>query len=241
MNTRYFVLPFALLSFIGAGTAAAQDFDAMIRQQLQAGQALSMQMQQAEQQIVQQTMQNPDCQAKYQRHIASGGTLSYPQFAYQYAANRRLHAGRHRQLPPRRAGEPGGRTSHVERLPRRAGPARRRAGRVLGKLLRRPSRARPRDARPEHVGRSERRTGALAVVRRRQRLRRSEHRSGVRARRQRPVLRARPRRAVVSDDAVALIIFADFYLGGAPSFARASSSKACALSRRPASTMSAPS
>lgn len=86
MNTQYFVLPFALLSFIGAGAAAAQDFDAMIRQQLQAGQALSMQMQQAEQQIVQQTMQNPDCQAKYQQHIASGGTLSYPQFAYQYAA-----------------------------------------------------------------------------------------------------------------------------------------------------------
>ena len=84
MNARSLVLPLALL--FGAGTAAAQDFDAMIRQQLQAGQALSMQMQQAEQQIVQQVMQNPDCQAKYQQHLASGGTLSYPQFAYQYAA-----------------------------------------------------------------------------------------------------------------------------------------------------------
>jgi hypothetical protein len=31
-------------------------------------------------------MANPDCQAKYQQHIAQGGRLSYPQFAYQYAA-----------------------------------------------------------------------------------------------------------------------------------------------------------
>jgi hypothetical protein len=84
MNTRQTLLTVALAAF--AGAAGAQDFDAMIRQQLQAGQALSMQMQQAEQQIVQQTMQNPDCQAKYQQHLASGGTLSYPQFAYQYAA-----------------------------------------------------------------------------------------------------------------------------------------------------------
>ena len=84
MNTRHAVLTLALAAF--AGATAAQDFDAMIRQQLQAGQALSMQMQQAEQQIVQQVMQNPDCQAKYQQHLAAGGTLSYPQFAYQYAA-----------------------------------------------------------------------------------------------------------------------------------------------------------
>lgn len=84
MNTRRTVLTLALATL--AGGAAAQDFDAMIRQQLQAGQALSMQMQQAEQQIVQQVMQNPDCQAKYRQHLAAGGTLSYPQFAYQYAA-----------------------------------------------------------------------------------------------------------------------------------------------------------
>lgn len=84
MNTRTAVLALVLATL--AGSAAAQDFDAMIRQQLQAGQALSMQMQQAEQQIVQQTMQNPDCQAKYRQHLAGGGQLSYLQFAYQYAA-----------------------------------------------------------------------------------------------------------------------------------------------------------
>ena len=84
MNTRNAVMTLVLATL--AGGAAAQDFDAMIRQQLQAGQALSMQMQQAEQQIVQQTMQNPDCQAKYQQHLAAGGQMSYPQFAYQYAA-----------------------------------------------------------------------------------------------------------------------------------------------------------
>jgi hypothetical protein len=31
-------------------------------------------------------MQNPDCGARYQRHRTAGGTLSYPQFAYRYAA-----------------------------------------------------------------------------------------------------------------------------------------------------------
>ena len=86
MNIRTSALTIAFLSLLGAGSATAQDFDAMIRQQLQAGQALSAQMQQGEQQIVQQVMQNPDCQAKYQQHLAAGGRLSYPQFAWQYAA-----------------------------------------------------------------------------------------------------------------------------------------------------------
>lgn len=84
------------LGLCGAVTAQAQvfqsgynlgpDFGAMIQQQLQQGEQLAAQMQQGEQQIVQQLMQNPDCIARYQQHVAAGGALSFPQFAYQYAA-----------------------------------------------------------------------------------------------------------------------------------------------------------
>jgi len=62
------------------------DYGAMLNQQLQRGQQLDREMQARTADIVQRTMQNPDCYAKYQQHLAQGGTLSYPQFAYQYAA-----------------------------------------------------------------------------------------------------------------------------------------------------------
>jgi len=80
----------------GATQAAAQvyyngydigpDYGAMLNQQLQRSQQLDREMQARTADIVQRTMQNPDCYAKYQQHLAQGGTLSYPQFAYQYAA-----------------------------------------------------------------------------------------------------------------------------------------------------------
>ena len=62
------------------------DYGAMLNQELQRGQQLDREMQARTADIVQRTMQNPDCYAKYQQHLAQGGTLSYPQFAYQYAA-----------------------------------------------------------------------------------------------------------------------------------------------------------
>lgn len=64
----------------------AQDYGAMIQQQLQAGNNLAQQMQQYEQNIVQQNMQNPQVQAMYQQHLAQGGQMSFEQFAYSYAA-----------------------------------------------------------------------------------------------------------------------------------------------------------
>ena len=62
------------------------DYGAMLREQQARGQQLDREMQARTADIVQRTMQNPDCYAKYQQHLAQGGTLSYPQFAYQYAA-----------------------------------------------------------------------------------------------------------------------------------------------------------
>jgi hypothetical protein len=58
----------------------------MINQQLQQQQAVNQQMQQREAMIAQQTMQDPRAQMLYQQHQAQGGQLSFPQFAYQYAA-----------------------------------------------------------------------------------------------------------------------------------------------------------
>lgn len=95
MRSRH-VVSFILVQLLGAAAAPAQvyqsgydlgpDYGAMLQQQLQQSAALSQQMQTAEQQLVQQVMQNPDCLAKYQQHRAMGGQLSYPQFAWQYAA-----------------------------------------------------------------------------------------------------------------------------------------------------------
>jgi hypothetical protein len=85
-----------MLLLAAAGPAAAQvyyggydlgpDYGSMLQQQLQRSDQLSAQMQAAEQQVVQQVMQNPQAIAYYQQHVASGGGLSFPQFAYQYAA-----------------------------------------------------------------------------------------------------------------------------------------------------------
>ncbi|WP_386066067.1 hypothetical protein ACFJIW_16165 [Tahibacter sp. UC22_41] len=95
MRSRH-VVSFILVQLLGAAAAPAQvyqsgydlgpDYGAMLQRQLQQSAALSQQMQTAEQQLVQQVMQNPDCLARYQQHRAMGGQLSYPQFAYQYAA-----------------------------------------------------------------------------------------------------------------------------------------------------------
>lgn len=66
--------------------AHAQNYEAMIQQQLQQGEIMSQQMRQMESGIVQRNMQNPEVQARYQQYRASGGTMSFDQFAYQYAA-----------------------------------------------------------------------------------------------------------------------------------------------------------
>jgi hypothetical protein len=86
----------SLLALLACAPAAAQvyqsgydlgpDYGAMLQQQLQRSADLSARMQQAEQALVQRVMQDPECQAMYRRHVAEGGTLSFPQFAYQYAA-----------------------------------------------------------------------------------------------------------------------------------------------------------
>ena len=86
----------AVAAFSGGTPASAQlyqngydigpDYGAMLREQLKHNQQLDRDIQARTAEIVQQTMQNPDCYAKYQQHLAQGGTLSYPQFAYQYAA-----------------------------------------------------------------------------------------------------------------------------------------------------------
>jgi hypothetical protein len=62
------------------------DYGAMIQQTFQQQQMQNAQMQQMEQAIVQRAMQDPNCAAMYRQHQAQGGTLSYAQFAYQYAA-----------------------------------------------------------------------------------------------------------------------------------------------------------
>lgn len=93
---RHAMLTTLLLQAMFATSASAQvyqsgynlgpDYGAMLQQQLQQGQRLSQQMQQAESDVVQRLMQNPDCIAKYRHHRAAGGSLSFAQFAYQYAA-----------------------------------------------------------------------------------------------------------------------------------------------------------
>lgn len=78
------ILLFALFSV--SQNCFAQDYQAMIQQQLQQGNALANQMQQMEGGIVQQNMQNPQVQQMYQNYINNGGTASFQQFAYSYAA-----------------------------------------------------------------------------------------------------------------------------------------------------------
>ena len=66
--------------------ASAQDIDSMLQQELQKSAAMTEQMQQMQNGIVNQNMQNPQVQAMYQNYLASGGTMSLQDFAYQYAA-----------------------------------------------------------------------------------------------------------------------------------------------------------
>lgn len=97
VGTRTCLAVAAIAAAIASGPqAAAQlyqngydigpDYGAMLREKLQQNQQLDREMQARTADIVQRTMQNPDCYARYQQHLAQGGTLSYPQFAYQYAA-----------------------------------------------------------------------------------------------------------------------------------------------------------
>lgn len=84
------------LGLLGGSAASAQtsyggynlgpDYGAMLNQMLQQDQILGQQIRQSEAQVVQQAMQNPTCQHAYQQHMASGGQMSYPAFAYQCAA-----------------------------------------------------------------------------------------------------------------------------------------------------------
>lgn len=62
------------------------DYGAMVDQMLEQDRLLGQQIQQSEAQIVQQAMQNPVCQSAYQQHLAGGGQMPYPAFAYQCAA-----------------------------------------------------------------------------------------------------------------------------------------------------------
>ena len=95
MNRHAMLIALLLQGMLATGASAqvyqsgynlGPDYGAMLQQQLQQSQRLTRQMQQAENNVVQQLMHNPDCIAKYQQHRAGGGNLSFEQFAYQYAA-----------------------------------------------------------------------------------------------------------------------------------------------------------
>ncbi len=66
--------------------AHSQDYNAMMQQWQQQDQALTNQMRQMENGIVQGNMQNPQVQQMYQTYISQGGTMTFQQFAYNYAA-----------------------------------------------------------------------------------------------------------------------------------------------------------
>lgn len=75
-----------LTAILLTSLADAQDYNAIIQQQLQAGEQLSRQMTATQNGFVQQNMQNPQVQAQYQSYRNSGGQMSFEQFAYGYAA-----------------------------------------------------------------------------------------------------------------------------------------------------------
>lgn len=85
MNRKFFIAQLIGITACSSG-ALAQDYGAMLNQQLQQSNALANQMQQMEQGIVQQNVQNPQVQASYQQYLAQGGNMSFDQYAYQYAA-----------------------------------------------------------------------------------------------------------------------------------------------------------
>ena len=89
-------LLFAAVAALSAGEARAQtmyrgydigpDFGRMLQEQLRRGEELGQEMRQREAEIIEQTMQDPRCQAMYQQYRARGGPASFPEFAYRYAA-----------------------------------------------------------------------------------------------------------------------------------------------------------
>ena len=75
------------MGMMGGGMGMGGDpMQSMIDAQRAQGDMLSRQMAAGQQQIVQANMQNPRVQQMYQQHRAQGGCLSFPDFAYQYAA-----------------------------------------------------------------------------------------------------------------------------------------------------------
>lgn len=84
-NFRIYATYLVLIAGV-AHPLSAQDYDTMLQQQMQQFNQLNQQMQQHETNIVQQNMQNPQVQAMYQNYLAQGGTISFQQFAYNYAA-----------------------------------------------------------------------------------------------------------------------------------------------------------
>lgn len=88
----------AAVAVLVLGTAAASaqtyyggynlgpDYGAMLAQMQRQQMQMNQQMQATHAQIVQRTMQDPNCQAMYRQHRAGGGQLSFEQFAAQYAA-----------------------------------------------------------------------------------------------------------------------------------------------------------
>jgi hypothetical protein len=62
------------------------DYGAMLNRMLEQDRQLGERIRQSEQNVVQEAMQNPVCQAAYQQHLAAGGRMPYPNFAYQCAA-----------------------------------------------------------------------------------------------------------------------------------------------------------
>ena len=86
MATLRSFLNMIALFLVIAAHAKADDYGAMLQQSLQQSDQLTQQMQQAEGNLIQQNLQNPQVQAMYQQHLAQGGTMTPEQFAYNYAA-----------------------------------------------------------------------------------------------------------------------------------------------------------
>lgn len=81
-----------------AGIAAAQDFDAMIRQQMQQMDQNIQRGNQQIQQMVQQKMQDPQVWASYQQYVGQmrmrgQPPMDYPTFTYNYLYTRGFSAG----------------------------------------------------------------------------------------------------------------------------------------------------
>ncbi|MBL8590960.1 MAG: hypothetical protein JNK46_20680 [Methylobacteriaceae bacterium] len=73
----------ALLAALWAGSAAAQDLNAMNNA---FNARMNAQMGAMQNSIIQQNLNNPQVMAMYRQHLAQGGRMSPQQFAYAYAA-----------------------------------------------------------------------------------------------------------------------------------------------------------